>query len=209
VTHGRFITLEGGEGAGKSTQASRLAATLAARGIRAVTTREPGGTPGAEAIRDLLVDGAVDRWDPVTEALLLFAARRNHLETMIKPALAQGSWVISDRFADSTMAYQGIVQGAGRGVVETLYELAVGDLVPDLTLVLDLPVEIGLKRAGERGGADRYERMGPAFHERLREAFLEIVRANAGRCVLIDASGDADQVAHLILQAVDTRLTDA
>jgi dTMP kinase len=209
VTHGRFITLEGGEGAGKSTQAGRLAATLAARGIRAVTTREPGGTPGAEAIRGLLVDGAVDRWDPVTEALLLFAARRNHLEIVIRPALAQGSWVISDRFADSTMAYQGIVQGAGRGVVETLYELAIGDLKPDLTLVLDLPVEIGLKRAGERGGADRYERMGPAFHERLREAFLEIVQANAGRCVLIDASGDEDHVAHLILQAVDTRLTNA
>jgi dTMP kinase len=209
VTQGRFITLEGGEGAGKSTQAGRLAATLSAKGRAVVTTREPGGAPGAEAIRQLLVDGAIDRWDPVTEALLHFAARRNHLETFIKPALASGKWVISDRFADSTMAYQGIVQGAGRDVVKRLYEVAVGDLEPDLTLVLDLPVDIGLARAGARGGADRYERMGRAFHERLRDAFVEIVRDNAARCVLVDASGDEDSVAGLILQTVESRLSAA
>jgi dTMP kinase len=173
------------------------------------TTREPGGAPGAEAIRELLVNGAIDRWDPVTEALLHFAARRNHLETFIKPALARGDWVISDRFADSTMAYQGIVQGAGRDVVESLYDIAVGDLEPDLTLVLDMPVDIGLARAGARGGADRYERMGRAFHERLRDAFLEIVRDNANRCILIDASGNEDAVAALILQAVESRLPAA
>ena len=205
MIHGRFITLEGGEGAGKSTQVLRLAAKLREQGRDVVTTREPGGAPGAEAIRFLLVDGAVDRWDPMTEALLHFAARRNHLETTIKPALAAGKWVISDRFADSTMAYQGIVQGLGRDAVRTLYDLAVGNLAPDLTLVLDLPVDIGLKRAGARGGEDRYERMGAAFHERLRDAFLEIVRDNPDRCVLIDAAGSEDEVAGLILKAVEAR----
>ena len=205
MIHGRFITLEGGEGAGKSTQVLRLAAKLREQGRDVVMTREPGGAPGAEAIRSLLVDGAVDRWDPMTEALLHFAARRNHLETTIKPALAAGKWVISDRFADSTMAYQGIVQGLGRDAVRTLYDLAVGGLAPDLTLVLDLPVDIGLKRAGARGGEDRYERMGTAFHERLRDAFLEIVRDNPERCVLIDATGSEDEVAGLILNAVEAR----
>ena len=207
MTQGRFITLEGGEGAGKSTQVRRLAAALSDRGLDVVTTREPGGAPGAEAIRELLVDGAVDRWDPVTEALLHVAARRNHLEATIKPALAEGNWVISDRFADSTMAYQGIVQGVGCEAVKGLYELAVGDFEPDLTLMLDLPVEIGLRRASERGGADRYERMGPAFHERLRKAFQKIVGDNAQRCVLIEASGDEEDVARLILEAVEARLT--
>lgn len=209
MTRGRFITLEGGEGAGKSTQVKRLAAELTARGLDVVTTREPGGAPGAEAIRHLLVDGAVDRWDPLSETLLHFAARREHLETLIAPALRDGRWVVSDRFADSTMAYQGIVQGVGREAVDGLYRLVVGDLVPDLTLVLDLPVEIGLKRAGERGGADRYERMGQAFHERLRQAFLEIVNDNPCRCVLIDATGDEDRVAGLILEAVEARLFKA
>jgi len=209
VSRGPFITLEGGEGAGKSTQVLRLAAWLRERGHDVVTTREPGGAPGAEAIRALLVDGAIDRWDPVTEALLHFAARRNHLEQTIKPALKVGTWVVSDRFADSTMAYQGIVQGAGRDLVQSLYALTVGDLVPDLTLVLDLPVEIGLKRAGARGGADRYERMGPAFHERLRAAFLEIVHDNPERCVLIDASHDENEVADLIRKAVGGRFGTA
>jgi len=209
VSRGPFITLEGGEGAGKSTQVLRLAAWLRERGHDVVTTREPGGAPGAEAIRALLVDGAIDRWDPVTETLLHFAARRNHLEQTIKPALKVGTWVVSDRFADSTMAYQGIVQGAGRDLVQSLYALTVGDLVPDLTLVLDLPVEIGLKRAGARGGADRYERMGPAFHERLRAAFLEIVHDNPQRCVLIDASHDENEVADLIRKAVGGRFGTA
>lgn len=171
-----------------------------------VVTREPGGAPGAEAIRALLVDGDVDRWDPVTETLLHFAARRDHVIQTIKPALDQGQCVISDRFADSTMAYQGIVQGAGRDTVRRLYELAVGDLEPDLTLILDLPVAVGLKRSEERGGADRYERMGQVFHERLRDAFLEIASENPGRCLVIDASGDEDDVARLILGAVEANL---
>lgn len=205
MTAGRFITLEGGEGAGKSTQVNRLASALAEHGHQVVTTREPGGAPGAEAIRKLLVDGATDRWDPVTETLLHFAARRNHLETTIRPALARGTWVISDRFADSTMAYQGLVQGAGRDVVDRLYAIAVGDLTPDLTLVLDMPVEIGLGRSSERGGADRYERMGKDFHERVRAAFLEIVEQNPDRCVLIDARGSEDDVGRQILSDIKAR----
>ncbi|MEM7122646.1 MAG: dTMP kinase [Pseudomonadota bacterium] len=199
---GRFITLEGGEGAGKSTQVRRLAEALSSHADEIVTTREPGGAPGAEAIRAILVDGDVDRWDAVTEALLHFAARRDHLAATILPALERGACVICDRFADSTMAYQGIVQGAGPDIVDRLYAIAVGDLRPDLTLVLDLPVETGLARAAERGGADRYERMGPAYHERLRQAFLDIVADNPDRCRLIDATGSEDDVAALILGEV-------
>ena len=206
MTAGRFVTLEGGEGAGKSTQVQRLASALSDQGLKTIVTREPGGAPGAEAIRNLLVDGDIDRWDPVTETLLHFAARRNHVTQTVKPALARGDWVISDRFADSTMAYQGIVQGAGRDTVQRLYKLAIGDLEPDLTLILDLPVTVGLERSAARGGADRYERMGQAFHERLREAFLEIASENAHRCLVIEATGDEDDVARLILGAVESKL---
>ena len=206
MSRGRFITLEGGEGAGKSTQARRLAMLIGGRGREVVVTREPGGSPGAEAIRALLVDGATDRWDPVTETILHFAARRDHLRLTIRPALERGAWVVSDRFADSTRAYQGIVQGAGLDVVEQLYALAVGDLVPDLTLVLDLPVEEGLRRAASRGGENRYERMGTDFHLRLRTAFLEIAAAAPERCLVIDAAADEDTVARRIAAAVAERL---
>ena len=166
----------------------------------------PAASPGAEAIRDLLVHGATDRWDAVTEALLHFAARRDHLRVTILPALDRGAWVVSDRFADSTMAYQGIVQGVGLETVRSLYELTVGALVPDLTLVLDLPVEIGLRRAGERGGGDRYERMGETFHGRLRQAFLEIARQEPERCVVIDADRPVDDVAVAIRDVVAEHL---
>jgi dTMP kinase len=206
VSRGRFITLEGGEGAGKSTQVRRLAAWLNERGIETVATREPGGSPGAEAIRALLVSGETDRWDAVTETMLHFAARRDHLRVTVLPALERGAWVISDRFADSTRAYQGIVQGAGNDVVERLYRLAVGDLRPDLTLVLDLPVATGLARAAERGGDNRYERMGAAFHERLRTAFLEIAVGEPDRCVVVDADADLEAVAARIAAAVEKRL---
>lgn len=206
MSRGRFITLEGGEGAGKSTQARRLAAILGKRGHEVVLTREPGGSPGAEAIRGLLVDGATDRWDAVTETILHFAARRDHLRLTIRPALQRGTWVVSDRFADSTRAYQGIVQGAGLDLVEQLYMLAVGDLAPDLTLVLDLPVDEGLRRAESRGGENRYERMGLDFHLRLRTAFLEIAAAAPDRCLVIDADADADTVARRIAAAVAERL---
>ena len=206
MSRGRFITLEGGEGAGKSTQVRRLAAWLNERGIETVATREPGGSPGAEAIRTLLVSGETDRWDAVTETMLHFAARRDHLRVTVLPALNRGAWVISDRFADSTRAYQGIVQGAGNDVVERLYSLAVGDLRPDLTLVLDLPVATGLARAAERGGENRYERMGAAFHERLRTAFLEIAAGEPDRCLVVDADADLDAVAARIAAAVEERL---
>ena len=208
---GRFITLEGGEGAGKSTQQRRLADWLRRGGREVVETREPGGSPGAEEIRKLLVTGTAGRWDAVTEALLHFAARRDHLQQTIEPALARGSWVVCDRFADSTMAYQGYGHGLGRAPVETLYALVVGSLKPDLTLVLDLPVAEGLARAGHRNGRgtqqeDRYEQMDLGFHERLRAGFHDIVAREPERCLLIDARGDEDAVAARIQAAVIERL---
>jgi dTMP kinase len=183
---------------------------LAARGIDVVQTREPGGTPGAEDIRALLVTGDPARWDAMTETLLHYAARRAHVEKTVKPALARGAWVLSDRFADSTMAYQGYAGSVGREAVAALHRLVLGDFVPDLTLVLDLPVETGLARAKARmTGAgrteDRYERMGLAFHESLRAAFHEIARREPERCRLIDAGGNPDQVAATLWQAVATR----
>lgn len=209
---GRFITLEGGEGAGKSTQAKRLAAKLAERGIEVVLTREPGGTPGAEAIRSLLVTGDPDRWDAMTETLLHYAARRAHVVKTVKPALARGAWVISDRFADSTMAYQGYGGAVGRDAVAALHRLVLDGFAPDLTLVLDLPVEIGLARAGSRmqGQAvaeDRYERMGRPFHETLRRAFHDIAGREPQRCVLVDASGSIDAIAAALWQVVAAKFS--
>jgi len=204
---GRFITLEGGEGGGKSTQARRLAAWLEAAVGEVVLTREPGGSPGAEQIRGLLVDGDVRRWDPVSEALLHCAARRDHLVTTILPALTRGAWVVSDRFADSTMAYQGFGHGVDRSVLADLYRFCAGTLKPDLTLVLDLPVAQGLARAaGRAAGGDRYERMDRNFHERLRQGFLEIARNEPERCVVIDATHDEDAVHAAIITAVDAHL---
>ena len=207
---GRFITLEGGEGAGKSTQCTRLAEALRQAGHAVVTTREPGGAPGAEAIRELLVTGDVDRWDGVTELLLHYAARRDHVERTIRPALEAGKWVISDRFADSTMAYQGYGHELGRARVERLHEIALGDFQPDLTLILDLPVKAGLERArdrdGQGGDSNRYERMDEAFHRRLRDGFLDIAKREPKRCVLIDGDADADTVHDRICAAVAERL---
>ena len=178
---GRFITLEGGEGAGKSTQVRRLAEALADQVDEIITTREPGGAPGAEAIRTLLVDGDVDRWDASPKRCFTSPPGAITWRRRSGRPLNAAPCVISDRFADSTMAYQGIVQGAGRDVVDQLYEISRRQTSnPDLTLVLDLPVEIGLARAAERGGADRYERMGPAYHERLRQAFLRYRRRQPG-----------------------------
>lgn len=203
---GKFIVLEGGEGAGKTTQIARLAEALRGAGKDVVVTREPGGSKGAEDIRALLVRGSTDRWDAMTEALLHTAARRDHVGKTVEPALAAGRWVISDRFADSTMAYQGYGQGIGREAVETLHRTALGAFRPDLVLILDLPVEHGLARARNRGGDDRYERMGRAFHESLRAAFLDIARREPGRCAVIDADADADAVAVRIRDAVRARL---
>jgi dTMP kinase len=209
VTKGRFITLEGGEGGGKSTQVFRLADRLRRTGLQVVATREPGGAEGAEVIRKLLVSGDPGRWDPMTELLLHFAARRDHLRRTIWPALERGHWVVCDRFADSTMAYQGYGQGLGCAAVEAVYRLVVGDFKPDLTLILDLPVAEGLHRADARGGENRYERMDKVFHERLRQGFIEIARAEPARCVLIDASRPVDTVAEDVAAAVRSRLSVA
>lgn len=204
---GRFITFEGGEGAGKSTQVRLLADSLRDEGLLVVTTREPGGSTGAEAIRALLVEGDPNRWDGVTEALLHFAARRDHLVKTVWPALERGAWVISDRFADSTLAYQGFGHGLDPDVIASLYRVAVGHFAPDLTLVLDLPVDKGLERAGARGGAeDRYERMGLGFHQRLRQGFLGIAAANPLRCAVIDATRTPDEVHGDIMATVRARL---
>jgi len=199
MTSGRFITFEGGEGAGKSTQIRRLADTLEASGLKVLQTREPGGSPGAEEIRSLLVTGEGDRWTGMTEVLLHFAARADHLVRVIRPALAEGTWVLCDRFVDSSMAYQGVAQALGRDVITELTDLVVGETMPDLTLILDLPVESGLARAGDRGeGEDRYEKMGAAFHDTLRQAFLSIAADAPTRCRVIDATADIETVSQAI-----------
>lgn len=207
MARGRFITFEGGEGAGKSTQLRLLAAALSRTGIPVCMTREPGGSPGAEEIRTLLVTGAEDRWDPVSEALLHFAARADHLRRLILPRLDAGEWVLSDRFADSTMAYQGYALGLGRAAVDSLSDMVLKGFAPDLTVILDLPVETGLTRAAEReDDEDRYERLGRPFHERLRAAFLDIAEREPGRCVVIDAEGDLNAVQAAVCAAVAERL---
>lgn len=207
VTQGRFITFEGGEGAGKSTQVRILAERLRGAGHEVVATREPGGSPGAEAIRALLVTGDPDRWSPISEALLMYASRRDHIERTIRPALARGAWVISDRFADSTRAYQGAGGQVARGLVAALETFVLEDTRPDLTLILDLPVEQGLERAGLRGGAEaRFEAKGVAFHQRLREGFLEIARAEPARCAVLDAAQSPDQVSDAIWRVLAARL---
>jgi dTMP kinase len=204
----QFITLEGGEGTGKSTQAKRLALELEKRGIKAVVTREPGGSPGAEQIRRLFVEGELGRWDALTETLLLFAARADHISRTIKPALSSGSWVISDRFTDSTDAYQGVGRGVDRETIRRIETISVADFRPNLTLVLDLPVSIGLERANaRRSGENRFEGFDMAFHEKLRQAFVDIARRNGDRCVVLDAGGSEDEVAELIWRTVAKRFS--
>jgi dTMP kinase len=203
---GRFITLEGGEGTGKSTQVKRLAESLEARGFKVLTTREPGGSPGAEEIRKLMVEGEPGRWNPITETLLAYAARADHVARTIGPALKEGRWVISDRFTDSTYAYQGVGRGVERETIRRIDSAVLDDFAPDLTLVLDLDVETGLARAHARAGSEnRFEKFGTAFHERLRQAFLDIAKRNSDRCRVIDASGTEDAVAEQIFAAVAKR----
>jgi dTMP kinase len=204
---GHFITFEGGEGAGKSTHVRLLAEALRGVGLGVVETREPGGSPGAEQIRELLIHGEVARWDAMTEALLHFAARRDHVVRVIQPALASGDWVLCDRFADSTMAYQGYGHGLAPEAIERLTAMTLGALAPDLTVILDLPVGEGLRRAEMRkGGGTRYERMDQAFHERLRSGFLAIAERNPERCLVIDASLPIDAVHRAAKEAVSARL---
>jgi dTMP kinase len=208
VTQGRFISFEGGEGAGKSTQLKRVAARLKAAGQEVVATREPGGSPGAESIRELVLNGAADRWSPVTETLLMYAARRDHVERVIRPALTRGAWVVCDRFADSTRAYQGAAGGTDPALIAALETYILEETRPDLTLIFDLPVEVGLERAQARAGAEmRFESKGQAFHERLREGFLSIAKAEPDRCAVIDATGSLDEVEARVWAAVDGRLS--
>lgn len=203
---GLFITFEGGEGAGKSTQVARLAETLRASGREVVTTREPGGSPGADQIRALLVQGEASRWDPISETLLVYAARRDHLRRTVWPALDRGAIVICDHFIDSTMAYQGFGRGVGPELVDRVRQVAIGDFQPDLTLVLDLAVEAGLTRALSRGGAEtRFESFDADFHQRVRDGFLQIA-AREPRCVVIDANASVEAVASRIQQVVRERL---
>ena len=196
-----FVTFEGGEGAGKSTQVKRAALRLRALGREVVETREPGGTAEAEAVRALLVSGDTGRWTPQAEALLNYAARDSHLTKIIRPALARSAIVLCDRFMDSTRAYQGYAGGCGISFIDALERGIVGDTRPDLTLVFDLDPEIGLARAKARLDAkaeDRYERKGLAFHRLLRAGFLDIARKDPVRCRIVDASAGVDEVAEQV-----------
>lgn len=207
MTGGRFITFEGGEGAGKSTQVQRLAARLRSAGREVVATREPGGSPGAESIRDLVLRGDADRWSATTETLLMYAARRDHIERVIRPSLEAGAWVICDRFADSTRAYQGAAGGVDPGFITALETFVLEATRPHLTLMFDLPAEVGLARAHARAGAEmRFESKGAAFHERLREGFRAIASAEPDRCAVIDATASMDQVEAAVWAAVESRL---
>lgn len=207
MPEGQFITLEGGEGAGKSSQISLLAEFLSKRDISVLTTREPGGAPGADVVRRLLVEGETDRWDPVSEALLHFAARRNHLVQTVWPALTAGTWVLSDRFADSTLAYQGYGHGLGRAPIEALYKLVAGDFAPVLTLILDLPANVGLGRAKGRSPSKetRYENMPLEFHKKLRMGFLQIAKDAPNRCVVVDATQSLSRVQSYIERIITDR----
>lgn len=204
---GRFITFEGGEGAGKTTQARLLAERLRERGIDTVQTREPGGSPGAEEIRAIAVSGDAERWSARTETLLMYASRSDHLERKILPALEEGKWVVCDRFADSSRAYQGAGGGAPDSLIEALDEHVVGDNQPNLTVVFDIPVEVGLERAFGRGLFEtRFESKGLEFHQKLREGFLAVAERHPERCVVLDATGEVEDVAERLWAVVEERL---
>jgi dTMP kinase len=209
---GRFITFEGGEGTGKSTHAALLAARLKSFGIRVLLTREPGGSPGAEIMRYILLSGAVQPFGPIVEALLFAAARDDHLTTLIRPALERGTWVVCDRFSDSTRVYQGVVGRVDPRAIRALERIVVGETKPDLTFVLDVPAEEGLRRAAQRHGqtgADRFEAEALAFHEKLRAGFLALAAKEPDRCMVIDANGPKEAVAEQIWKIVVQRLDPA
>lgn len=209
---GRFITFEGGEATGKSTQAATLAQRLASMGIGVVLTREPGGSPGAEIIRHVLLSGVARPLGPDAEAILFAAARADHISTTIAPALARGRWVISDRFADSTKVYQGALGHVDPLLIGGLHRITVGKLRPDLTFILDLPAETGLERARARRGeenADRFEAESLEFHARLRDAYLQLAASEPERCVLVDAREAPPAVAARIWETVAERLDPA
>ena len=206
---GRFISFEGGEGSGKSTQIKKLAERLEAAKLRAIVTREPGGSPGAEGIRHLLLSGMGKLLGADAETLLFAAARDDHVRTVIQPALAQGTWVLCDRFSDSTRAYQRRLGKVAPGVLNAMQRVTIGDLKPDLTIILDIPVEVGMQRAAARRGKgvpDRFEAEDIQFHQDLREAYKQIAAEDSQRCVLIDANADADAVAAEVWKALRDHL---
>ncbi len=205
---GRLITFEGGEGVGKSTQIRRLGTMLVQAGLEVVTTREPGGTPGAEAIRNLVTEGHADRWSPMTETLLFLAARQDHIERLIAPALAEGRWVLCDRFIDSTRVYQGIAGTLGLDLIDQLHRTIFDRLAPDLTILLDLPIETGLARREAAGAANRFEQKVTDFHQAVRNGFLDLAGREPERFSLIDAAPLEDEVAIQIGQAVKRRFAD-
>jgi len=207
--HGKFITFEGGEGTGKSTQAAMLALRLESIGLGIQLTREPGGSPGAEIIRHVILSGAAKPFGPEVEAMLFAAARDDHVRCTILPALRSGKWVICDRFADSTRVYQGILGQVDLRLIKGLERVSVGDLAPDLTVILDVPVELGLDRVTARRGdaqPDRFEAENMEFHQKLREAYLTIAAAEPQRCVAIDARATKEEVARQIWGTVKSRL---
>lgn len=205
---GCFITLEGGEGAGKSTQARMLADALRARGLDVVVTREPGGSPQAEKIREAILSGLIAPMGARAEAMMFAAARMDHLDHTIRPALARGAWVVCDRFSDSTRAYQGAVGAVDPGFIRALERLSVGETMPDLTIMVDVPAQTGLARARARaaGAPDRFEAEGLAFHEALRQSFRDIAAAEPQRCVLVDGAAPPERVAQEIWRAIEARL---
>jgi dTMP kinase len=209
---GRFITFEGGEGSGKSTQIRKLAERLDAAKLRVIVTREPGGSPGAEVIRHLVLSGMGKLLGPDAETLLFAAARDDHVRTVIQPALAQGIWVLCDRFFDSTRVYQGRLGQVSPDVLNAMQRVTIGDLKPDLTIILDVPVEVGLQRAAIRRGSgapDRFEAEDIKFHQDLRDAYRQIAAEDPQRCVLIDATADPDAVAAQIWTALRDHLLKA
>jgi dTMP kinase len=212
VGRGRFISFEGGEGSGKSTQIKILAERLTGVKLHVIVTREPGGSPGAEIIRHLVLSGMGKLLGPEAETLLFAAARDDHARTVIEPALKQGTWVLSDRFSDSTRVYQGALGHVSPGILNAMQRVTIGDLKPDLTVILDVPVEIGLKRAAARRGAaaaDRFESEGVSFHRQLRDAYREIAKNEPERCVLIDAAEEPAKVAANIWSALRDRFFTA
>ena len=213
--NGLFITFEGGEGSGKTTQINKLSQALSHIGRKVITTREPGGTPEGEAIRDLLVQRNAGDWTPISEVLLLYAARHMHIEKIIKPALENNKVVVCDRFFDSTLAYQGYGHGMDLEIIKTIHQTTLGDFKPDLTFILDIDPEQGLARSDRRLAAekfvldqqeDRYEQMDISFHERLRQGFLSIAKEEPNRCIVIDALQDTDTIAGKVADAVRERL---
>jgi dTMP kinase len=208
---GRFITFEGGEGSGKSTQIGILSKIFATRGIQGVVTREPGGSPGAEIMRHLVLSGFGKLLGGNAEAMLFAAAREDHVRTVIEPALQAGRWVLCDRFTDSTRVYQGRLGNVDLKLIRSLEHVTIGDLQPDLTIVLDVPAEIGMARAARRRGSaqpDRFEAESEVFHRRLRDAYKQVVADEPDRCVLISANDDIETVAQNVLNAVLDRIPE-